>query len=269
MARLFDANPKATREQILDRMNELERIRGINDRIFPDFTQLHRNAGCAWIHSIEEGFTRLLPCHECGAARGDPTGELSVMMDPKRGVQWPGDVLGCGAYPLFVVSERVIEAWAIENIGQFPAHKVTIVGPLPRRLVGTEPPHYFWVDGEEIRGARMDFGKSGFVSVEFCPVCGVRSDDTSASYRKQHSSICPFSLIPGSWNETHLFTTEPFANGVFLHRRGRQFATKHRLTNFRFVPVEQGANPTGRGLRYLNPKQKREVNKSPSSPVSN
>ncbi len=206
--------------------------------------------GVPWIQSVNEGLQDSSPCHVCGVAGQDPVGELRVTMDPKKGSQWP-DVLGCGAYPLLVVSERVLEAWTKEGVGTFPAQRVMIGLPLPKRIADVEPPPYFWVDGERMRGAELDFDKSGFVGVQFCPGCGIRSEDDSATYRKQHARVWPYTFVPGSWNGANLFTTDLSPAAFFCTAAVVECAAKHGHANFRFVPVEQGTNPESKGIAYL------------------
>jgi len=87
----------------------------------------------------------------------------------------------CSDYPLFIASGRVLEAWREEGIGRPPSQRVFVVGDLPRRLRGSPPPDYYWLDGAQMLGARLDFEASGFVDIKFCGPCGNRTDDIAAT----------------------------------------------------------------------------------------
>jgi hypothetical protein len=176
-------------------------------------------------------------------------GSIEAFLDRQKGVKWP-DALGCGHYPFFILSERVLDAFSKENIGDFPHHAVLIQQPLPKKLAGLVPPRYFWLDGQKMRGAALDFKASGFVGVRFCPECGTRTDDISATCDRQHSRVYPYVFRPGTWNGANLFTTDLSHCAFFCTEAVVECAQKHKLTNFRFIPTEDGASPSSKGLDY-------------------
>lgn len=102
--------------------------------------------------------------------------------------RWP-DVLGIGHYPLFIVSDRVLEAWRKERVGEYPHHRVDILPPFPNSMKDLSPPAYYWIDGDKMRGAFVDFEASGEVGVRFCPACNTRHADISATYERKSSKI--------------------------------------------------------------------------------
>ncbi|HWS87602.1 MAG TPA: hypothetical protein VN282_11600 [Pyrinomonadaceae bacterium] len=205
--------------------------------------------GFPWADSILSGLEEGPPCGRCGVPLLGLTGDVEVSLRPRKGTAWP-DVLGCGDYPLFIVSGRVLKAWREEGIGRPPHHRVFVVGDLPRGLRGTSPPDYYWLDGARVLGARMDFGASGFVGVRFCGACGNRTDNVAATYGRRREGR-PYVFVPGSWNGARLFTTDLSPAKFFCTDELIACARKHGLTNFRFVPVAEGDAVENKGLKYL------------------
>lgn len=204
-----------------------------------------------WAQSIVAGLVDMAECPDCESPQSYCADNLQIVLARSRRTrEWP-DTFGCGAEPLFIVSERVLEAWHEEGIGDFPAGRITILEPLPSKLRGTKPPPYYWLDGKKMQGARLDFDASGFVDVWFCPTCGCRSDDISATYDRQHSEVWPYTFIEGSWTGANLFTTDLSSAAFFCTERVVECATKHRHTNFRFVPVSEGDAIGSKGIVYL------------------
>ena len=208
-----------------------------------------------WIDKIIEGLTDGHKCSKCGSIVRYPHDDIIVSLEPSKGTAWP-DVLGCGSFPLFIVSENVIEAWRREGIGEYPLHRVSISRPLPEQLQTTKTPAYFWIDGKKLKGAAIEFESSGFVDVRFCEVCGTRTDDIISTYKRQHSEIWPYVFRQGSWNGDNLFTTDLSPTAFFCTEALVKCATKYRHTNFRFIPTEQGAAAHSKGVRYLGNSQK-------------
>jgi hypothetical protein len=207
--------------------------------------------GFPWITRIVTGLQSGHNCPECSAALELPVGELAVALDSNKGVRWP-DVIGSGDYPLFIVSARVLHAWKAEGVGAFPADRLSILQPWPAALMDSIPPAYFWLHGEQMFGARADFDASGFVDVRFCSTCGRRTDNISATYDRQHSAPWPYVFVEGSWNGANLFTTDISPACFFCTDAIVECARKHRHTNFRFIPVEEGNATDSSGLDYLN-----------------
>ena len=206
--------------------------------------------GLPWIQSIVAGFQTGPHCDECGADPYWPEGDLQAVLEKGRANKWP-DVLGCGAYPLLVVSSRVLEAWDTERIGVFPTGRVTLLPPFPKGLEGTESPVYYWLDGGRMFGARMDFDASGFVDVRFCSTCGRRTDNISATYERQHSRVWPYKFVEGTWTGLNLFTTDLSPAAYFCTELVVDCAAKHQHTNFRFISAELGDGTGSKGQAYL------------------
>jgi hypothetical protein len=177
-------------------------------------------------------------------------GAVEAFCDSKKGVQWP-DVVGCGHFPFFILSERALRAFSAAGIGDLPHHPVLIQPPLPKKLAAAPAPRYFWLDGQKMRGALPDFEASGFVGVQFCPECGTRTDDISATFQRQHSRVYPYALQAETWSGSHLFTTDLSPCAFFCTQAVVECAREHQLTNFRFIPVEEGASSSSAGVANL------------------
>ena len=227
----------------------------------PQFYKVGHNSthkrGMPWVWRLGRGFREVYVCRRCADARSIhyAMGAVEAFCDPDLGVTWP-DILGCGSYPFFIVSERTVDAFIADRIGDLPYHPVLIQAPLPKRLRDTVPPSYFWIDGQKLLGAFLDFEASGFVGVQFCPECGTRTDDISATHIRQNSRVYPYAFRPSSWNGAKLFTTDLSPCAFFCTDEVVACARKHSLTNFRFVPIEEGSNVSSRGIDYLRKKRK-------------
>ena len=206
--------------------------------------------GFPWVQTIVNGLQHFPPCSECGEDSHRPVGDLQVLLELNKASKWP-DVLGCGHHPLLIVSGRVLEDWKRDGVGDFPHHRVEFIHPLPERLGDTQPPAYYWIDGANMAGAKLDFDASGFVGVQFCKTCGRRWDDIPKTYDKQHSAVWPYTFVAGSWNGANLFTTDLSPAAFFCTNLLFECAARHQHTNFRFIPVEQGDATSSRGLDYL------------------
>lgn len=208
--------------------------------------------GFPWLPRLGKGFREFYRCRLCASPRSlmYAAGPVEGFCDRKKGVKWP-DILGCGHYPFFILSERAISAFSAEGIGELPHHAVLVQPPLPKKVAALPVPRYFWIDGKKMRGALLDFEESGFVGVQFCAECGTRTDDISATYDRQHSRVYPYAFRSGTWNGANLFTTDLSHCSFFCTEAVLDCARKHKLTNFRFIPVEEGAYSGSTGLDYM------------------
>jgi hypothetical protein len=207
------------------------------------------NPASPWITRLGAGFGVVYRCNSCARTLHGADGPIEAELDPRKGARW-FDVVGCGAFPLLVVSERVVNAWQTENLGDLPCHPLTLLPPFPPKLRGIDPPKYYWIDGARLRGALLDFDASGFVDVEFCPECGTRSDDVRKTSQLQLSRPWPYVLRQGSWTGLPLFTTDLSDTAFFCTDVLVSLAARHRLTNFRFIALED-CRDASRMVRYM------------------
>ncbi|KAA3610781.1 MAG: hypothetical protein DWQ01_07670 [Planctomycetota bacterium] len=206
------------------------------------------NDGLPWIQSIVSGLEDGPTCTTCGVNLDYTSGDLQVLLEIKKVELWP-DVLGCGAWSVLIVSGRVLEVWESHDVIVSSAGKVQIVPPYPANLAVDEAPAYFWINGESLLDARLNFDASGFVGVEFCPECRTRSDDIGATYDKQHSAVWPYVIVEETWGGRDLFTTDLSPSWYFCTRKLIDLASKYKLTNFRFAPADEGDR--GSPIQYL------------------
>lgn len=208
--------------------------------------------GFPWIQSLSKGFRQFYLCKQCASSRSImyADGPVEAVCDPRKGVKWP-DIIGCGHFPFFILSERTIRAFSADGIGEFPHHAVLIQPPLPKKLAVLPAPRYFWLDGQKMKGALLDFDASGFVGMRFCAACGTRTDDITTTFDRQDSGTYPYAFRHNTWNGTHLFTSDLSHTAFFCTERVLDCARRHKLTNFRFVPVEEGVNSGSTGMEYL------------------
>jgi hypothetical protein len=215
--------------------------------------------GYPWIVRIVTGIEyQGTPCPDCGRIPSPSlTGDVEVKLEKNEANRWP-DVVGCGAKSMLIVSERVISAWRMDGIGNIPAGgRVTFLSPLPCPLQCKESPSYLWVNETLLGGARLDMQASGFMGLRFCSRCECYSWDVGATYDRQHCKPWSYVFAKGSWSGAHLFTAPPAHSGegrggmLFCTERVVECAKKHRLTNFRFVPIELGDPTSYVGLDYM------------------
>jgi hypothetical protein len=206
--------------------------------------------GFPWIDDIVEGFNLGPDCNTCGSEGLLRPGKIEVTLDRHKGTVWP-DVLGCGAYPLFIVSGRVLQAWEAELSFAPETYEVKVVGKLPKKLGSSRPPDYHYVNGKTLEGVKMDFAASGYVDIEICPECGTLSYNIGATDKKQNRNKYPHVFLKDSWAGKDLFTPEHWPYVFFCTEKLLQCATKFKLTNFRFTPTEEGNSFESKGVRYL------------------
>lgn len=191
------------------------------------------------IYKIVTGLVDNGNCTTCGASRREPTGNLRVQLGKTNATFWP-DAIACGEYPCFVVSERFVNTMREDGIRLYIGG-VDFVGPNESGLSLDGAPRYYWIEGKKHFAGKMDFEASGFVDVRFCIQCGVRSDDIERTYDRQHATPPPPMVIDyDETNECDIFTTDLAPTAFFCTNRVFEAARKHKLTNLRFSPVEQG-----------------------------
>ena len=204
--------------------------------------------GYPWINHIASGMAQTQTCRACGEQQRFCTGDIEVTLEPRKGVTWP-DVLGCGACPLFIVSVHVLKAWQFEKLADIPYYQVKLIGKIPAKLENKEPPAYFWIDGAKLQGAKYDFEASGYVNARICPECCRLYHDVSVTHKLQHSRKFP--TVLNSWSGANVFTTNFSPYRFFCTSKILDCARKYKLTNFRFIPIEEGDAPESEGVKYL------------------
>lgn len=193
----------------------------------------HENAPLVWIQAITEGLNCHV-CKTCGANICYPGGCIIANLAPHRISRWP-DVIGSGAYPLLIVSNRAKQLVTIKGLAPESVFGSVKFSSIPDG--STPPPIYFWVDGRELIGAAVDFEKSGFVDVRFCTECGNRTDNVSATYQKRRELGSPYIFKSGSWMGHNLFTTDVSPTLFFASEELVHLFKVNNLKNFEFDKI--------------------------------
>jgi hypothetical protein len=204
--------------------------------------------GHAWIHEFILGKKYIAHdrnCAICGKEwREDSENYIDKPLDAQvernTGNKWP-DIIGTGHYVNSkIVSQRVLEIWESEGIGSIPSFPVRIIPPFPKKMT-TEPPMYYRLDHSKLIGIELDWEASGFCDAKICNICGNLSWNENKSYEMARKQIVPLALKEGSWNGTDIFCSK-YVGHMFCTEKVIDCATKHKLTNFRFVPCEIAGN---------------------------
>jgi len=117
--------------------------------------------------------------------------------------------------------------------------RVEFVGPNETGLSLNDAPEYFWADGNPSRAGQMDFDGSGYVEVRFRPDCGVRSNDISRTYDRQHADPAPGQIFDyDDSSGLDLFTKDLAPTAFFRTSRVYDCARRHKLTNIEFRSTE-------------------------------
>jgi hypothetical protein len=159
-----------------------------------------------------------------------------VEVEAEGVAQWP-HVIGCGAWPLFVVSGAAIDVWQSSGIDVQPAGKLLLDCKSSKSDGSACGPQYYWIDGEQLLDAELDFEASGYVGAKACPECGRRYYDIAATYARQHQSSWSYAIRWGTWGGRHLFTTNLSPATFFCTDRLVQIVLGRSWENFLFVPV--------------------------------
>jgi hypothetical protein len=161
-------------------------------------------------------------CPECGTYARYPAGSFDVTIE--GGTAYP-DFLSCGAYPLLIVSGRVIESWTRHGIGPFTKYPVGVATALETQLLPRDAPEYFRV---EIAGEiKVDVSQSGASFTRFCRRCG--------GFMTDPMLVKAFAFFPGSWDGSPLFRDHRlFPRVTFCTEFVQQVSEAEKLTNVCF-----------------------------------
>lgn len=207
--------------------------------------------GAPWVQDILGGM-KTAKCELClrELCEFDLNVAVRVALDPKQGTFWP-DMLACGAYPLFIISDDAVRAWQLSSLAQLLLGTIELIGEMPKGLRGQVQKRYFWVDGTQMRAALLDFDTAGFVDAESGKACGTRSYNISKTYERQHSGLAAYSFLEFTRTDLELFTSDLSPTLFFCKDAVVACAREHNLTNFRFVPLDWGVSYNGKGLDYM------------------
>jgi hypothetical protein len=192
------------------------------------------------VQTIVEGIVLNGRCRVCTRHRRYPKGDLVVRLGSDRAKSWP-DLMACGDYPCFVLSERFLAA--LENFGiSVPlGGELSIAEPVRNGLSLDDAPRYFWLDGNACRAATMDFEASGFVNVNFCVGCEAFEYDISKTYDRTHETPPPGHHL--TYDEStghHIFTANMGPTYFFCTEKIIDCVVAHKLLNVAITPLSRG-----------------------------
>jgi hypothetical protein len=151
-----------------------------------------------------------------------PSAEFDVNLE--GGQAYP-DLLGCGAFPFLILSEKAVRVFQENGITSFHTISVGVSKIKANALIGCDPPKYFRI---EIDGScKIDLKASGAKIIKYCKMC--YHIETMPTVLKSHP------LIPGSWDQTPLFrdyNLYPFV--TFCTQDVVDLVKKKGLSNFLF-----------------------------------
>jgi len=190
----------------------------------------------AEIYPRSEIFNRT--CSRCNSRESYPIGAFDVILED--GTQYP-DVLGCGAFPFLIVSNRVVDHWNHANITAFHVYPVGIAEIRTEGLRIADPPDYFRI---EIDGrCHIDLQASGLSVKQHCQKCHHLSTEPLVA--------SGFAMTPNSWDGSSVFRDHDLYPHVnFCTKLLVELAHKHQHTNFRFELMQGPFDSSTRGIEY-------------------
>lgn len=167
-------------------------------------------------------------CPQCGNVESYPSGAFDVIVED--GSRYP-DILGCGAYPFLIVSEKVVTVWHDAHINCFHTHPVGVATVKSQQLQGIVPPLYFRI---EIDGrCQIDLAGSGITVISLCPECHHLVTLPRLAHERR------FRIVPNSWDGCPLFRDSTlFPRVNFCTQLVLDLAQQYQFTNFRFEQIE-------------------------------
>jgi len=189
-------------------------------------------------------------CDVCNIGRLYPEKypERSFTVDVEGGSAYP-DVLACGAYPLLIVSEAVIEDWESQQVTGYEKFPVNIgrVEEVKNKLAN--PPQYYHI---KVNGrCLLNLNAMGVEVAFHCPKCGY------TEIRNRPLMGCKFVIVSATWDGSDLFVNPYFPAVVFCSRRVFELAGQNRRTNFRFELPEKMDEFPGQTIDYITEAQSR------------
>jgi hypothetical protein len=120
-------------------------------------------------------------------------------------------------------------------------------------------PVYVWIDGADSISAVMNFEASGFVDVRFCPSCGIRSNDISRTYDRQHVASHPgYVLTYNSAIGLDVFTSDLSPTAFFCTQQTSHFAPSSKLGSANQYPIDLAHCLSGESLKRSHSDEMRE-----------
>jgi len=152
--------------------------------------------------------------------------ERALDAEVEDGTSYP-DILGCGSYPFFILSEAMLlhlESCGIESFQSFPLNITRATGSAIKTV---NPPQYYHL--KLAVGCELDFPKMGVSVVEHCSKCYYTRVDPSSGFD---------TVVKGkSLHGYDLFISEFFPCKAICTSRFKDIVEQNHGTNFEFTAI--------------------------------
>ncbi len=176
--------------------------------------------------------------------------ERSLGVAVEGGTKYP-DVLGCGSYPLLIVSAQVIADWKKNDVSGYREFLLTVTKSQGKKIEVVTPPQYFHI---EVSGrCLLDLEAMGVDITYQCPKCGYT--------RKNPTNGFPFIVRQETWDGSDLFISELFPQSVFCTQKVFDLAASNRRTNFCFKQPGDNWMSNEGCINYMPTKSRRLTQK--------
>lgn len=178
-------------------------------------------------------------CPECNAVQKIPKGAFNVAVE--GGNQYP-DILGCGAYPFFIISAKVVTDWEKNGVCNFAQYPVNIARDESNVSTVDKPPSYFRIEPEG--HCKIDLEASGLQVIRHCPKC---------NYLKTQPTVPQgYQIAANSWDGSEIFRDPNlYPRVIFCTHKIMNLANQFQHTNFRFEHMEGPFDLRSSGIDYL------------------
>jgi len=151
----------------------------------------------------------------------------------------------CGAWPLLIVSEKVLNDWNSANVSGFEYYSVGINKINSEKLKDKEPPKYFHII---VTGrCELDLDKMGIKIKKKCPSCG------KVFFDKEPWEMNKLIIKESTWDKSDLFISELFPAIYLCTEKVIITACQNKHTNLEFIEPKDALTimPPPKTIDYL------------------
>ncbi len=189
-------------------------------------------------HSIDELVH--YECSKCGAIAKYPVGQFAI--DLEGGSKYP-DILLCGAYPLLIVSERVLKDWEREGFKGYNSFPLEIRNIDSSKLNVEDALKYFSI--EVSAKCELDLKDMGVEVEDECSEC------VNVKLSKSSWEIERLTIKPESVANADIFISTIFPRKILVSEKVVKCACENKHTNFEFVKAEESLSMFREPIDYL------------------
>lgn len=171
-------------------------------------------------------------CDVCNKGRLYPGRYPERALDARvaDGISYP-DILGCGSYPFFIISEvtlLLLKHYGVESFQSFPMNVIQATGSTIKTIT---PPQYHHL--QIAVGCEVDFPAMGASVLEHCPKCFFTRFDSPYNFSYDR----PFVVKESSLRGYDLFISEFLPCIPICTSRLRDIVEQSYGTNFKFIKI--------------------------------